>query len=211
MAEMGTVLRLQIAVGLLTRNTMHKVTDPVTGADTYVTWAPLLSQLAAAVKNTSAGAAFKSGNVHAPLPLSADALDLLTHIDEVATEHWWMVHRLHFGEGRGTLPGRIRAWAMAAQADPSMARDAEHILSGWVDQIRALLEPTRRVHIRAQCPRCKAERARRDVDGETVMDYALYIRYSVDGEPLEAGCGACGVTWEWRELAREMGLEVNDD
>lgn len=210
---METVTRLNIAVGLLTRVSTHRVTDPATGEPTWVTADPLLVQLVMAIKNSTAGTVFKSGAVHPPLPLSSDALDLLARIDEEATEHWWGVHRLHFGEGRGTLGGRIRAWAMAVQSDPALTTEAERIMSGWVRDIRALLEPQRKITIVGKCPECGTDRVlRQDGDGGTVMDHTLFVRFDADGNPQTAACLSCKTEWDWGQLASEMGVnDGNDD
>jgi hypothetical protein len=197
-----TVTRLDMAVGLLTRPSKHRVIDPVSGESGWVTADPLLVQLFLAVKNTTAGTAFKSSSVHAPLPFSSEALDLFTKIENVTAEHWWAVHRLHFGEGRGTLGGRIKAWAAAVRVDPALTREAEQIMSGWVRDIQAMLNPVRRAQIIGACPACNEERiARPDADGGTVMEPALSLAYDEEGFPDVASCRNCGEEWSGSGLS----------
>ena len=197
-----TVTRLDMAVGLLTRPSKHRVVDPVTGAAGWVTADPLLVQLFLAVKNTSAGAVFKSSSINPPLPFSGEALDLLTDIENVTAERWWSLHRLHFGEGRATLGARIRTWAAVVRSDPDLTRDAERIMSGWVRDIQALLNPVRRAQIIGACPSCNEERiARQDADGGTVMEPVLSLAYDPDGLPDVASCRACGDEWSGEGLS----------
>lgn len=192
-----TVTRLDMAVGLLTRPSKHRVIDPVTGAAGWVTAEPLLIQLFIAVKNTTAGTAFKSSKVHPPLPFSGEALDLLAKIENVTAERWWAVHRLHFGEGRGTLGGRIRAWATSVRTDPDLTREAEKIMSGWVRDIEALLNPVRRAQIIGTCPACGEARSvsRTDDDGGTIVEPVLSLAYDAEGFPDVASCRECGEEW----------------
>jgi hypothetical protein len=201
-----TVTRLDMAVGLLTRPSKHRILDPETGRAVWVTADPLLIQLFMAVKNSTAGATFKSGSINPPLPLSGDALDLFAEIENVTAERWWALHRLHFGEGRATLGARIRTWAAVVRHDPDLTREAEQIMSGWVRDIKALLDPVRRAQIIGACPECGETRivARTDDDGGTIMEPALSLVYS-ENYPDFAVCRACGTEW------RGYGLTVLAD
>lgn len=190
------VTRLDMAVGLLTRPSKHRVIDPVTGDAVWITAEPLLIQLLLAIKNTGAGTTFKSSAVHPPLPFSGDALDLFRRIEDTTAERWWALHRLHFGEGRATLGARIRSWAAVVRSDPDLTREAERIMSGWVRDIQAMLNPERRAQIIGACPACGESRiaARTDDDGGTILEPVLFLAYA-DGVPDYAGCKSCGEEW----------------
>jgi len=189
-------LKLDIAVGLLTRPSKHRLTDD-TGQHRWVTADPLLVQLAVAVGNSSAAAKFKA-SAGSPLPISADAHDLLERIMIEAAEHWWHTHALHKGEGRGTLGGQIRAWAMVARTSEQLLADAERIICGWAAEIQQLFEPVRRWEIRGSCPKCKTSRVldRQDEDGHRIMKPALCVYYDAYGELDGATCASCGEVWE---------------
>lgn len=191
---------LDAAVGQLTRETKHRVVDPVTGEARWVTAQPLLVQLVVAIANSGASTTFK-GSGGNPIPISAQALDVYQEIEAETARHWWALHHLHHGQGRSTLAGRLRAWAMAVRVDAELLAEAEGIIVGWVTTIAALLQPVRRREILGACPECEvAKVVRQDDDGETVKAPALVLMYDGDGRPLAATCQSCGVVWERHEI-----------
>lgn len=198
---MDTVTKLNMAVGLLTRPSKHRLVDPDTGASRWVTADPLLTQLEIAVGNSSAAASFKASS-GTPLPISADAFDLLRKITAVTWDHWWNLYGQHFGQGRDSLAGRIRAWGMAAQSDPALTSASERILTGWVESIQGLFEPVRRREIQGSCPKCEATRMvdHVDEDGGTVTKPVLALVYTRDGQPGAAVCGNCKTQWQGQDI-----------
>ena len=187
-------LKLDTAVGLLTRLSPHRLVDEEGGVR-WVTADPLLVQLQLAVGNSAAPALFKgSGN---PLPMSADAHDLLMKIVNVTIDYWWQLHTIHKGMGRESVAGRLRGWALAARSNPDHLAVAEKIICGWVEEIQALFQPRRRWEIRGACPSCGFRRVvDREDDGQTFMKPALAVLYEPDGRTVScAECSACRSSW----------------
>lgn len=202
-------LRLDQAVGLLTRESKHLLKD-ADGNNRWVTADPLLVQLRMAVTNSTAATAFKSSG-GTPIPMSAAAFDLLTEISEVTLEKWWELHDRHHGQGIGTLAGQLRAWAMAAQARAVDLATAEKIICGWVEQIQGLLVPGRRREIKGQCPACLQHKVVVRIDDEGIVRApALSILYDREDSIIGAQCAACGSQWSGNplmELAREIAAQ----
>lgn len=207
-------LKLDTAVGLLTRPSKHRLVDS-TGAVQWVTADPLLVQLLVAVGNSSAATSFKS-STGTPLPISADAHDLLERIADETAEHWWQTHALHHGHGRTTLGGQIRAWALAARSNEALLAEATKIISSWVRQIEDLFMPLRRWEIRGYCPACKASRIvdRADEEGHSIMRPALEIVFDKNNVLDSANCGACHTQWDRDDvvaLARFVAAQREDE
>lgn len=185
---------LDTAVNQLTRNHPEMV-DTGDGQSRIVMVPPLLAQLHAAV--TSSTARGVQGSTGTPLPLSADALDLMQTINTTATEHWWLTHNRHYGQGRETTVGRLRNWAAAAHANPDDLRQATRITNGWINQIRALFNPRRTWEVKGACPSCGVARVLDETseEGSTINKHALSIVYDGQGKLEGAECAACGETW----------------
>lgn len=206
---MDTLTKLNVAEGLLTRPSKHRLVDPDTGESKWVTADPLLTQLEVAVRNSTASASFRASS-GTPLPISADAFDLLQKIRSVTAERWWALYNLHFGQGRDTLSGRLRAWGMAAGSSEDLTREAERYFTGWVEAIRALLEPIRRREIQGSCPTCGAARMfdHHDEEGGTVTKPVLSVVYTREGVPGAAVCANCNSQWQGHDMA-QLGRHVN--
>lgn len=187
-------LKLDVAVGLLTRESKHRLVTEE--SIRWVTADPLLVQLRIAIGHSSAPVTFKA-SAGSPIPLAVGAYDLLTRIAESTTEHWWQLHTLHHGQGRTSLVGQLRAWAMVARLDPETLREAEGIICGWVEEIQGMFEPTRRWEIKGTCPACKVSKVviRDDPDEGTVRAPALAVIYDRTGQLAGAECAACGNHW----------------
>lgn len=197
---------LDAAVGLLTRPSKHRVN--VGGGYRWVTADPLLLQLVVEIANTSASPTFK-GSGGNPIPIAADAYDLLCRIAEEVAEKWWQTFDRHHGVGRATLAGQLRAWAMVARTNPDDLAEATRIIGGYVSAIESLFAPVRRWEIIGPCPECKTARVIDHVDdiGHTITRTALGVFYSRDNQLAGASCAACGRTWDAAEvfdLARKM-------
>jgi hypothetical protein len=193
-------LKLDTAVGLLTRESKHRLVDS-DGSYRWVTADPLLLQLRIAVRtNSAAPPAFKA-SAGVPLPLNAVAHDLLQEIAETVLEHWWRTYRLHHGKHPGSLANQIRAWAMAARAEPALLSEAEHIMSGWVRQIQGLFDPVRRWEVKGRCPECdKSKRLLRLDDEGSVYAPVLSVTFDKNGELQCGECLECGATWRGSDL-----------
>ena len=198
------LLRLDAAVGLLTRDSKHRVALPE-GGHRWVTAAPLLVQLRMAVANSSAAATFASSSGN-PLPLSAGALDLLEEINASVNDHWWRTYRLHNGLGRGKVATELRAWAAVCRVDDGLARTCQLLCEGWCASITGLLQPARHWEIEGACPACKAARvATVNEDGETVRARALVITFAATGANW-GECRGCGERFDSEDLARALAF-----
>lgn len=196
---MDPALKLDIAVGLLTRPSKHRIQD-ADGDPRWVVADPLLVQLRlASVPSSSTGGA---PSVAAPIPLSADAHDLLERITEEVTAHWWYTHPIHQGRGGGTVVGKLLAWTTAARSSEVLVLRAGAITSRWVADIQAFFNPQlRRPLPGAKCPKCKAVRVLdREEDGEHFYRPALVQVCREDGALDRVECGACGSSWSGLEL-----------
>lgn len=197
-------LRLDAAVGLLTRDSKHRVALPEGGAR-WVTAAPLLVQLRMAITNSTASATFASSSGN-PLPIAAAAHDLLQEINTSVNDHWWQTYRLHNGLGRGKVASELRAWAAVARVDEALARTCQLLCEGWCASITGLLQPARHWEIDGACPKCKAARvATCNEDGETVRVRALVITFAADGTNW-GECRGCGERFVSEVLARAIAF-----
>lgn len=198
---MDRTQQLNMAVGLLTRPSKHRVVTE-DGSAVWVTSDPLLLQLALALKSSSVGAAFKS-SAGTPLPMNADAFDLMEEIDSVTWEHWWQTHGLHHGHGKETITARLRTWASVSRGHPTLLDEAETIISSWVQRIEGLFLPRRTREVHAHCPYCYARKvATVDDEGHTVKRPALTLIYDREGREIDSAvCGACKHTWDRGDVA----------
>lgn len=202
---MDPALKLDIAVGLLTRPSKHRITGP-DGEARWVEAEPLLVQLRMAVANTSAAAEPGVSSSGKPIPMSADAHDLLEAIGEELTRHWWYTHPIHHGRGRETMVGKLLAWTTAARSSEALVLRAGSITGRWVAEIEALFNPQRRKPLPgAACPAkdCGATRVLdREEEGEHFYRPALVRVYDAEGLFTHVECGVCGGTWT------TVGLEL---
>lgn len=162
----------------------------------------LLNQLRHAVaSSTSRGGGPAK---HAPIPISADAHDLLTSITAGATNlvTYWQAH-----PDSSTVEDRLRAVVceVGQSTDLAAVHNARLVLGGWVRAIRGLLDPPKRLYLAAPCPRCGASMVRRrdDTTGENVQQPAL----QVDGAE-GCTCLSCGAHWSpsyFEHLASVLG------
>jgi hypothetical protein len=162
----------------------------------------LLDQLRRAVGNTSSsgGAPGRS----APIPISADALDLLETITVGARK---LVELAGATPDGASIEQRLRAAVAAAgqSTDLQVVQGVRFALAGWVRAIHNLLDPPKRIYLAAPCPACGSSMVwRRDESiGEDVQQPAL----QVDGKS-GCDCLACGEHWPpslFEHLARVLG------
>lgn len=205
---MEPATRLDMAVGLLTRPSKHRLVDPETREGRWVVADPLLLQLVMAISNSGGSVSFKS-SAGTPLPLSAQALDLFRDIEETTIEQWWRVHHLHFGQGQRTLVARLRTWAAVVRADEALMLEAVVLIEGWVRDITALLQPLRRWEIRGECPACKESRIEKVQEGETVSSPVLSLVYTAEGLPDAVVCAGCGMRWEGEADIARLAYKLN--
>jgi hypothetical protein len=206
-------VRLDIAVGLLTRPSKHRIID-AEGNAVWVTADPLLVQLALAVQSSSAAPAFKASTA-AGIPMDAVAHDLLERIRATVVQLWWQTHQYHHGHGRGAkVAPMLRAWAAAVRADPELLDEAVTITEGWAAEIAGLFKPHRAWEVRGWCPKCHARRViDHDEDGGRITKPALEITFDADGHHDGARCHGCGNRWDREEvidLARFVANQPDD-
>ncbi len=194
-------LNLDIAVGLLTRESKHRLVDE-DGGTHWVTALPLLVQLQMAIGNSAMQPTFKASS-GTPIPIAAEAFDLRARIIETTAEHWWRLHAIHKGQGRESVAGRLRAWAMAARHAEETLAVAEKIICGWRDNIEGLFNPTRRWEIQGACPECTISRVvDREEDGHIFTKPALSVVYDIDGSLAAGVCAECGAEWRGKNLRK---------
>lgn len=197
-------LKLDMAVGLLTRLSKHRLTDE-DGGTHWVTALPLLVQLKMAIANSAMQPTVK-GAGGTPIPIASEAYDLYYGSDgivPVTTHHWWLLHTVHKGQGRGKVATELRAWAMAARTTPEALTEAERIICGWRDAIEGLLNPTRRWEIVGACPECQVSRVvDREEDGHIFTKPALSVVYGPDGKVSNGVCAECGAEWRGDNLRK---------
>lgn len=191
-------LKLDIAVGLLTRRSKHRLEDG-DGAVRWVVADPLLVQLRlASVPSSSTGGGSSSSGA-APIPLSADAHDLLERITEEVTAQWWYTHPIHHGRGGGTLVGKLLAWTTAARSSDALLLPAGAVTSRWVVEIQSFFNPQLRRPLPGAVCRNKAcgvsRVLDREEDGEHFYKPALVQVYHEDGRFDRLECLACGASW----------------
>lgn len=197
-------LKLDTAVILLTRITPRRFVDE-DGKAHFGQAYPLLVQLKMAIANSAMQPTVR-GSGGTPIPIASEAYDLL-YGDEgvvpVTTHYWWMLHRVHKGQGRGKVATELRAWAMAARHSQEALAEAERIICGWRDAIEGLLNPTRFWEILAPCMECGASHVEREEDGQHFKKHAVSVAFGPDRRPVAGVCSACGAEWKsGRDLER---------
>jgi hypothetical protein len=167
----------------------------------------LLDQLRSQVGNSSGrgGAPGKT----APIPINADALDLLNTITWGTDD---LVRLADVSPDVASVEGRLKAVAAAAGGwtDLEAVHGVRLALSGWVRAIRTLLDPPKRLYLAAPCPRCEQSMVwRRDESiGEDVQQPALQVD-GIEG----CTCLACGAHWPpqlFEHLASVLGCPPID-
>jgi hypothetical protein len=167
----------------------------------------LLNQLRSQVGNSSGrgGAPGKT----APIPINADALDLLNTIAWGTDD---LVRLADVAPEVASVEGRLKAVAAAAGGwtDLEAVHGVRLALSGWVRAIRTLLDPPKRLYLAAPCPRCERSMVwRRDESiGEDVQQPALQVD-GIEG----CTCLACGAHWPptlFEHLASVLGCPPID-
>lgn len=162
----------------------------------------LLQQLRRAVESSTSRGGGPSK--HAPIPISADAHDLLTSITARTAK---MVQEWQARPDSTTVEGRLRAVVSAAglSTDLEAVLGVCHALAKWVHAIRGLLDPPKRLYLAAPCPQCDTSMVRRhdQATDEDVQQPAL----QVDGKE-GCTCLACGAHWppsHFEHLAGVLG------
>ncbi len=215
-------IKLDIAVGLLTRESKHRLVDDE-GRVRWVTADPLIFQLQQAIGNTSANGLFKSSSGN-PLPLAASAHIIMEEIRETTIHYWWRlpqmvrtasVMRLHHAGRERDRSAQVRLrlgiWAAAARSSEADYAEAEHWATKWVDDIESMFHPVRVREIRDACPRCGFRRVLdREDEGERFMKSALAMVYEEDGRLRGIECAACKAKWGPEEAQLIFGKVDND-
>lgn len=162
----------------------------------------LLQQLRRAVESSRASGGGPSKA--APIPISADAYDLLTSITQRAER---MVKLWQASPDSNSVEDRLRAVvAVTGQStDIEAVHGARLALAKWVHAIQSLLDPPKRLYLAAPCPRCEVSMVwrRNESLGEAVQQPAL----QVDGK-TGCDCLACGAHWSptlFEHLASVLG------
>lgn len=162
----------------------------------------LLQQLRRAVASTNASGGGPSKA--APVPISADAYDLLTDITARSKR---MVTLWQAAPDSTSIEDRLRAVVavVGRSTDLEAVYAARLILARWVASIHTLLDPPKRLYLAAPCPRCEVSMVwRRDESlGEAVQQPAL----QVDGKE-GCNCLNCGAHWSpslFEHLASVLG------
>lgn len=202
---MDPALKLDIAVGLLTRPSKHRLVS-ADGTARWVVADPLLVQLRMASAPSSSTDGGGPSSTAAAIPLNADAHDLLERIGEELTRNWWYTHPIHKGRGRETMVGKLLSWTTAARSNEVLVLRAGAITGRWVADIEALFNPQRRKPLPgAVCPAkgCGASRVLdREEEGEHFYRPALVRVYDAEGLFTVLECGACGASWN--RMAMEL-------
>jgi hypothetical protein len=162
----------------------------------------LLDQLRSAVGNGSESGRAGSVGRGNPLPINADATEMLAHIAEDATALHIAALAVDF-----TPEERIRALtALAGRwTDPGQVAQALKWLKKWQVDINNLLDPPRQLTVTAPCPACDTLKVWREVDGEPVKTWALTVDATKG-----CTCLACGHNWPLANLevlAGALGCE----
>lgn len=153
----------------------------------------LLVTLAECVTNPSSNGGAGGNTTRAGLPINADALVLLTRIQDVVDTCWP-------GNGdpayvRVPLHVKLNAWVVHT-TDPVAEGVLLDLCQRWTAQVRELLEPTRKVPVPGvACPTCGWDKTYREDDGEFIPAPAL-VAYP-EMVPVRVVCTveSCGAEW----------------
>lgn len=162
----------------------------------------LLQQLRRAVASTNSSGGGPSK--HAPIPISADAHDLLADITLRSAE---LVLMAGARPASNSIEDRLAAVVREAGqwTDYEAVAGVRLALSKWVARIHDLLDPPKRLYLAAPCPRCEVSMVwrRDDATGESVQQPAL----QVDGK-TGCTCLNCAAHWDpslFEHLASVLG------
>lgn len=194
---------LREAVNTLTRPTIDHI--PQTDDDGHylrthtVVHEPLLVQLETAITSAignGGGGGSATGNV-----LNGEAL-YRTAIIRSAIGDW--CHIAGIQQTRNMVTDLTR-WCDVFDGDTGF-----HIgqMRGWVNTIRNLLDPPKRVPVDVPCPVCKATKWANE-DGDTSPNPVVFEYRPED--PIgtaRATCRACGIEWDDYEAVEELGEEL---
>ncbi|GAB3042138.1 DUF7341 domain-containing protein [Sediminivirga luteola] len=131
-------------------------------------------------------------------PVALDALDLWMEIAEtVATQYYLLTGR---DDTRRPVIGKLRIW-VGSMTKPRQQANAEELLAGWVQRIRALLDPPRTIQLwERPCPECHA----REVTISDRRTAALHILTDRMTQKSWAECQVCHETWPGGEALVEL-------
>lgn len=169
---------------------------------------PLLTQLKDAVNpsaNTSAGSASLAS---ARNPINSEALWEYTKMF-TAIGDWCRIA----GADRTKDPiVDLRRWYIAYTKDDNDPDWYIRELRRWVNLIRKLLDPPKRIEITTACPVCK-KRTWVDADGNEIL-FPVIIEYRVpnEGETIRpnALCRACETVWQGYDSVEELAAELTE-
>lgn len=185
------------------RSNIHTLTSAhlTTGSDGVTTARPaLLVELQHAVKPGNDGTG--GGSASKPLPINADAVDLIQSIKHDAHVDHYEMRGFRF---RGTISELLNSYLIPVYADLSAEWEAylEHVTLGWIDAVDALVRPRKpRRKLSVPCPSCGDQ-----FHGEE-RAVCLTANCWGDGEewlPQErwdVRCEGCGAEWKGYESMR---------
>lgn len=147
-----------------------------------------------------------------PIPISADAVDLLAEI--TTTTEGLYAGAWHMGTNPITADGdTIEAHLTATTAMVCRHTEGQHLLklhrylTGWVHAIDTLLDPPKRFHLAAPCPACGARMVWQDDPrtGERVQVPALHVDGMNGCVCLNPQCQHVWPTTHLEHLAKVIG------
>lgn len=175
-------------IHVLTRTHIRRTTN-TEGETIYGEEPALLDILEDCVASTTGSKAGGGGGRGTPVDLGA--LDLAAEIKRTTQEHWPVQ-----GVLKAPLRLRVNAW-YANTHDPNEALTMLDTASRWEDQIREMIEPTRKFPLPdVACPLCKHTETLTELDGERTYKPIL-MAYPSQGE-TKVVCTSSECSGEWR-------------
>lgn len=150
-------------------------------ADAYYEADPLYAQLRQGMEKQRG---LGSGATGSQLPVSVNALQLVTEIDDTVAA---------WAPAGDSTPDRLqglltRPWGTE---DAGAVHQLASVIESWAQDVRDVLDPKPTRHVAAPCPACGAKTVyRRDDAGETVRQPALQLI-------SETGCRCCECRSFW--------------
>ena len=182
---------LRDVIHVLTKPHLRRTTN--TEGETIYGEEPALLDILEDCVASDSGKGSASGVARTGSPVDLGALDLVQEVKRATQEHWPVQGLL-----KAPLRLRVNAW-YANTHEPNEALRMYETVFRWAEQIREMIEPTKKVQMRGvTCTECHCTHVEKP--GEDGVTYSPAITVYPDANPVYATCGVCAHEWSGKEI-----------